>query len=86
MKRSRMGNWMIVNCSRGGSLNYLGSKNSFCSNKMMNLNCLKNSWRTHWKKHLNKRSMNDTPYNRSCYMMSYKIWSFVLSLSLRNSI
>ena len=52
----------------------------------MNLSCLKNLRTTHWKKHSNKRNMNDTPSKRSCYTRSCKIWSFVLSLSLRSSI
>ena len=53
---------------------------------MMNLSCLKNFWIPHCRKHWNKKNMNDTPSNRSCYMRSYKIWSFVSSLSLRSSI
>ena len=86
MKRSRMGNWMNANCSRERSWNNWGLKNNFGSSEMMNLSCLKNLRTTHWKKHLNKKNMNDTPSKRSCYTRSCKIWSFVSSLSLRSSI
>ena len=86
MKWSRMGNWLNVNCSRVRSLNYWGLKSSFGSGEMMNQSCLKNLWKSCWRKHWNNKNMIGTPYNRSCYMRNCKIWSSVLSLSLRSSI
>ena len=87
MKRSRMGNWSNVSCSTERSWNNWGLKNNFhSSGKRMSLSCLKNFWIPHWRKHWNKKNTNDTPCNRGCCMRSCKIWSFVSSLNLRNSI